>query len=206
MHFENQLAKAASRGLHDTAQPLTVLQGVLELALERARTAEEYREALSSALLEATRVTACFDHVRELVRLQQPAPDVCEFLPSEVVQEVVDTLGGLAVVRNSAGKVAVRASRGRVRQALSLLISAVALNAPGGFEVAMALRQNMLAVQMSVVGAFASLASRLEMAQLVAASAGCEIRFTETFDSVALIFPEAIAALPVGQKGTFTHV
>jgi signal transduction histidine kinase len=206
MHLETQIAKAASRGLHDTAQPLTVLQGVLELALEQARTVEECREALASALSEAARVTACFEHVRQLVRLQQPASDVCDFALEEAVQEVAGSLPGVKVVENPAKDVLVRASRGRVRQALSLLMSAVALNGPQEIRISIMVSQNELAVQLSFLGDFDSLASDLEMAHLVAASAGCEIRFSETFDSVALILPEAKILKPADQKGTLTHV
>jgi nitrate/nitrite-specific signal transduction histidine kinase len=57
-----------SKRLHSTAQPLTVLQGVLELALLNAHTVEEYRECCRQAIEELRRVTGCFDQVRELLR------------------------------------------------------------------------------------------------------------------------------------------
>ena len=78
--FHPALARATSRGLHDTAQPLTVLQGLLEFTLMQAQTVQEYRESVTSALAELSRLTACFENVRQLVRLQHPAADICQFL------------------------------------------------------------------------------------------------------------------------------
>jgi signal transduction histidine kinase len=63
-----------SRELHQTAQPLTVLQGLLELALLRSHTAEEYRNIIERAMEESRRVSGCFDHVRELVQLEEDRP------------------------------------------------------------------------------------------------------------------------------------
>jgi signal transduction histidine kinase len=62
------LNQEISRRLHDTAQPLTVLQGMLELALLKARTVEEYRDYCQQAIEELQRVTNHFDRVRELMR------------------------------------------------------------------------------------------------------------------------------------------
>jgi hypothetical protein len=57
-----------ARSLHKTAQPLTVLQGVLELALLNAQTTDEYRSSCERALREVGRVSRCFDQVRQMVR------------------------------------------------------------------------------------------------------------------------------------------
>jgi signal transduction histidine kinase len=65
-----EITQAVSRGLHDLAQPLTVLQGSLELALMQAETVEECREAMTAALAEAERVTATLKRTRHLLRLQ----------------------------------------------------------------------------------------------------------------------------------------
>jgi signal transduction histidine kinase len=65
-----EIAQAVSRSLHDMAQPLTVLQGSLELALMQAETLEQCREAMAIALAEAERVTAGLKRARHLVRLQ----------------------------------------------------------------------------------------------------------------------------------------
>ena len=70
------VAQVTTRSLRDVAQPLTVLQGIIELSLMRDRTAEEYRMALESALQEVERVTIRLDHVRHLMRLHAPAGDM----------------------------------------------------------------------------------------------------------------------------------
>jgi hypothetical protein len=183
-----------------------VLQGLLELALIQARTVEDYRESLATALTEMARLTACFENVRQLVRLQQPASDVCDFSLSQTLQDVIDGFPGAKVVGNPAEADLVQASQGRARQALGLLMSAVLLNSGEAPEISIEPLPLALAVQLSVAGDFDSLASSLEMAQLVAASAGCEIRFSQALDSVSFILPIAGTDQPTHQKGTLTHV
>lgn len=62
-----------SRDLHQAAQPLTVLQGCLELVLSRPHTVDEYKRCIQRALDESRRVSACFERIRESVRLSQGA-------------------------------------------------------------------------------------------------------------------------------------
>lgn len=66
-----EVARAVSKELHRTAQPLTVLQGLLELSLLNAGTIEEYRSSMERAINELQRVVASFDHVRELIHSTQ---------------------------------------------------------------------------------------------------------------------------------------
>jgi hypothetical protein len=75
-----EILGAISHGLHQTAQPLTVLHGTLELALLRANTVEECKQAIARSLDELRRVTACFEHVRSLVR-QPQVPSMIECDP-----------------------------------------------------------------------------------------------------------------------------
>lgn len=53
--------------LHQTAQPLTVLQGVLELALIKSETVEEFRQSIETALLQTGRIVDCLNQIRMLV-------------------------------------------------------------------------------------------------------------------------------------------
>jgi hypothetical protein len=62
-----------SRDLHQAAQPLTVLQGCLELVLSRPHTVDEYKRSIQRALDESRRVSACFERIRESVRMSQAA-------------------------------------------------------------------------------------------------------------------------------------
>ena len=52
--------------LHQAAQPLTVLQGVLELALIKSETVEEYRQSIETALLQTGRIVDCLNQIRIL--------------------------------------------------------------------------------------------------------------------------------------------
>ena len=65
---------ALSQGLHQTAQPLTVLQCLLEQALLDPCNAEQYREVIARAMSEARRVTECLDHVFKLVHRPEVSP------------------------------------------------------------------------------------------------------------------------------------
>ena len=67
------MSGAVAHALHQTTQPLTVLQGVLELALLTATTVDEYKHALERSLQETRRVTDCFEHLRAVAQLHQPA-------------------------------------------------------------------------------------------------------------------------------------
>jgi hypothetical protein len=67
-------AAALALRLHQAAQPLTVLQGCLELALTQPHTAEEYKCSIERALDESRRVSACFDRIRELVQSSPSMP------------------------------------------------------------------------------------------------------------------------------------
>ena len=65
--FDPIKAGAILHQLHQTAQPLTVLQGLLELALLSSATAEEYRGVIQRAVEESRRVSSGFDRIRKLV-------------------------------------------------------------------------------------------------------------------------------------------
>jgi hypothetical protein len=80
---EQEIAYSVARGLHQTTQPLTVLQGLLELALLNAGTVDEYKHTIEQSLKELQRVTGCFEHLRTLTRLHQPIPDTTTFTASE---------------------------------------------------------------------------------------------------------------------------
>ena len=72
---QNDLASKVSHCLHETAQPLTVLQGILELALLQNETVQEYRDSVERALSEVTRV---------IDRLQQARNVAADSLSREI--------------------------------------------------------------------------------------------------------------------------
>jgi signal transduction histidine kinase len=72
------VSEASLRQLHEMAQPLTVLRGMLELALIETQTVEQYRHSVESALKEASRAISCLDELRRIIRSGQPVDDYSE--------------------------------------------------------------------------------------------------------------------------------
>jgi len=70
---ESDLSQRLSRQLHQTTQPLSVLQGLLELALVEVRTAEQYQQSIQRALEEVRRASDCFQQLRTLITAYQAA-------------------------------------------------------------------------------------------------------------------------------------
>lgn len=60
-----------SQQLHQTAQPLALLQGWLELALLKPHSVDEYKGIIERAIDQSRRLSGCFDRVREMVRVQE---------------------------------------------------------------------------------------------------------------------------------------
>ena len=60
--------QAAAMALHQLAQPLTVLQGLIELNLLEDRSPEQYRECLNQAFVETSRLVKCLADAREAFR------------------------------------------------------------------------------------------------------------------------------------------
>lgn len=77
--LDQQKAAELALGLHQAAQPLTVLQGCLELALTGPHTVDDYQRSIRQALNEAQRVSSCFDRVRELVQMSRLVSDAEDF-------------------------------------------------------------------------------------------------------------------------------
>jgi len=76
--LDQEIAGAVSRGLHQATQPLTVLQGMLELALLNASSVEEYKRTIERSLDELQRVVDCFERLRTVIGMHQPASTIGE--------------------------------------------------------------------------------------------------------------------------------
>jgi hypothetical protein len=200
--FYVAIAQATSRGLHDAAQPLTVVQGLLELTLMQAQTVEEHRNCLNSALAEISRVMACFENVRQLVRLQQPAPDVCEFSISQMLKEILAEMPADHNITLACDNqdVFVLTSVSRTRQALSLLISGTFHQAQT--EISISSKSCCVAIRVQLPQ---KPRPEFQLAQLLAASAGGRLSLNETNDSICLELPEAVVEF-TDQKGKSAHV
>jgi len=123
-----------SRGLHQAAQPLTALQGWLELALVGSHTEDEYKASIRQAMEESRRVLACFNRVREMARRPLPPSTSPGFQASALVRAVLERFGsdfdaaGVEIVfhplpEGPEGGDLVRGSESRVSTALSLILS-----------------------------------------------------------------------------------
>jgi hypothetical protein len=135
MVFDPVTSSAISRELHQTAQPLTVLQGLLELALLTSLTPEDYRGVIQRAMEQSRRISGCFDLVRKLVHFQQPPLDLSSFSVSDMTEAVVESvrdsyaMAGVGCefhpfpYRHDSGIDVVTASEGRVSAALALILS-----------------------------------------------------------------------------------
>lgn len=62
----NSITVSISEVLHQTAQPLTVLLGILELALLQAETITDYRESVERSLFEVSRLIDCLNQARKI--------------------------------------------------------------------------------------------------------------------------------------------
>ena len=69
MPTDQEISSSLFRQLHQTTQPLSVLQGLLELALIESHTVGEYKHSVELALDELARVSQCFEELRRLIDL-----------------------------------------------------------------------------------------------------------------------------------------
>lgn len=164
--FDQTIAGAISRELHKTAQPLTNLQGLIEIMVARVSgeecrkflgTAsedtlagcEECRSFLKRAGEELPRLVDCFNDIRKLAGLQRPPRDITKFMLSALVTDVLETLqndldiGGISVIHadpNANGNDAlVSASHGRVFSAVHLVLMALADCLDAGDQIKIAI-------------------------------------------------------------------
>jgi hypothetical protein len=151
-----------SRELHQTAQPLTVLQGLLELALLTSCTTEEYREVIQRAMQQSRRISGCFDLVRKLFHVQQPAIDISSFSVSDMASGVMARVAdGYAIAGvacefqplphcHELGVDVVTASEGRVSSALELLLSNLPRWTKPGGNVKIAIKLDASSVMVAI--------------------------------------------------------
>lgn len=191
--------------MHQAAQPITVLQGTLELALLTASTVEEYRHAIERSLEEVQRINDCFKRLRTLAHLHQAVPDGATFAASSMVKAVLmsvkerATSTGVELSRlrprfadcEDSGPDRVRRSQGRASTALKLALSDLLLHLESGSKVFVQIEEEETAdvlirvhtdgpAQQSPWVADSQpllVTSRRELARAIAASAGAELTF-----------------------------
>ncbi len=86
---QEKFFRLLSSGLHDMAQPLSIAQGCLELALLAPTTAEQYQDLAKEVLELVGRVAESMRFASQLTRFQQPASDVADVLLNPVLEEAI---------------------------------------------------------------------------------------------------------------------
>jgi hypothetical protein len=221
MALDQTIAEAMSRELHKTAQPLTILQGLVELMLSRVSASDECRKLLERAGEEVPRLACCFDDVRKLAGLQRPAWDIASFPLSTLITDVLETLSddldfaGITFdvqPNEDAMNVWVNASHSRVFTAIRLVLMTLVDCFHTGDRIKISIETNgsegairfrpFTRIPLETIAeqdpSLSTLPSQLEFAHLLFASAGGELRINETPDIVVMSLP-AIAPQSTAQ-------
>lgn len=88
---------------HELRTPLTTLRSVGEVALQRVRGADEYREVIGSMLEEAQRLQTLVDRLLQLARATGGTPDV-RHEPTRLDRVVADCVAELEVLAEERGQ------------------------------------------------------------------------------------------------------
>lgn len=82
--------------VHQLSQPLTVLQGEMELVLQSEHTAAEYRALLEASLIELDRLSRVVHSFREMEEMRRPASGSHDVPLVEVVSRAAEVLTPIA--------------------------------------------------------------------------------------------------------------
>lgn len=132
---------------HDLRTPVNNIRGEAEVALARARTADEYRDVLESSLEEAVRLSDLIGDLLFLARAESPLKyvqrqkvDVCELLGT--VREYYDATasdGGITLVTAATAEpITAEWDRSLMLRAVSNLVSNAIVHTPRGGTVKLA--------------------------------------------------------------------
>jgi len=214
---DRKVESAVSRSLHDTAQPLTVLQGLLELMLQ-GKIATEHKGTVIHAIEQLRRVSNGFDHLRRLIRLQEPAEDVVETTASSLVKDVLQELRSSFVASGvkcvaGAGRAqfgehipepAVHVSRSRTTMAFRLVLTSILSRMQRGDSLSVWIEPMKKDVVVRVLPETngsplgprnpdrtesAAMSARLDLARALVASTGGELRSGRVPCSMDMLLP-----------------
>jgi len=221
------ITSAMSRELHHVAQPLTVLQGTLEIALIKERSQAEYQSILHKVMEHSQKLADCFARVQRLAHFQQPATDIAEFSAAAMVRSVLETVESHFIARGINSEFhpttegdaycdMVRASEKRVTAALELVLSSLANAMPPHSKTVLLMdvkSQSVLltlSIQQSlrdlVLGS--GLIADLELAEAIASSAGAKLTCSPATSCIMLGLTKALPALSLHNSETlgYSHV
>jgi hypothetical protein len=228
--FDQTIVGAISRELHKTAQPLTILQGLLELMQVTAPNEADRKSALARAVDEVHRLTSCFEDVRKLVSLQRPARDIATFPVSMLVSDVVQNLksdlaaAGVTVVLNvqandQVGSTVVNISQSRLFHATRLVLQTLSSSLRAKDRIAISIASDGQRVTIHFDASRGPRHegcltadrvldnSQLEFSQVMLTSLGGELRWKEVVDSIVISLPVRVSQAPVpDQQWEVMHV
>jgi signal transduction histidine kinase len=211
--LDRAIVEALPRAIHKTAQPLTLLRGLLELMLARVSNGDE-RESLEQAVDAAQRLTTCFGDIRTLVGLQGPERDSAGVQLSLLVTDVlrnlesdIATAGVTALFdgqrKENVPSIWVRVPQSRACLAIGLVLRALLDCLAAGDWIQVSIDSDGSRARISLrpsrpqgpaaVGGLDHLLSRLafqmEPAQPLLASTGCEVHLDEAREVVIMSWP-----------------
>ena len=225
MSVKQSISDPMSRGLHQATQPLSVLQGTLELALLSASTVDDFKQAVERSLHELQRVTDSFEHLRILAQLQKPAADITTFAASSMVKDVLASLRSHSASakvdfvfqpnldeRNDSGQDRVRLSHNRVSAALKMALSDLLqpLMRASRLLVSIESEANSVLIRVDAVNhgyhgsqltetQSSRMTPRQELAQEMTAIAGGELKFNLNSSGVQMRLPRVLLGRVCGE-------
>ncbi len=144
---------------HDLRTPVNIIRGEAEVALARARSAEEYRDVIESCLEEAVRLSALIGDLLFLARAESPLThmrwervDVRQLLEGlREYYEALATEGGIAIHMASGDEpIIAELDRALLQRAVGNLVSNALAHTPRGGAVWLATKAGNSTVQVEV--------------------------------------------------------
>jgi len=213
IRLDRAIVAAMPQLIHKTAQPLTLLRGLLELMLARVSNAGE-RTSLEGAVEAVRRLTSSFSEIRTLAGLQRPEPDIAGFQLSLLVTDVLQNLesdieiAGVNVLFNmqrdeNVPGIWVNAPPSRACFAVRFVLTALldSLNVGDRIQVFIDTDGSKAKINLRAsrqqradeVGEFRQLlrmlAFQIESAQPLLASTGCEVYLDGTQETIVMSWP-----------------
>jgi len=155
----DRLARFSADIAHELRTPLGNLRGEFEVALNRARSPEEYREILSSGLEEIARLSRLIESLRFLARAEDPQSRIHrEPLDAgtelRAVREFYDAAAadaGVTIGVDAPAPLPARLDRTLFRRALGNLVENALAHTPRGGSVALSGKRENGALQVTVL-------------------------------------------------------
>jgi len=206
---QESFLRTLSTSLHQMAQPLSIIQASLELALLRQTTGEPFREVAENVLEQLGRAVETLRFTSQLARYQQPALDVTNVLLSDVLHDVIEDLSRTLstaqiklAIDHSGRERQIQSSPVRLRQLFFYILQSVQHLSQPGDVVHIGLQANAANIKLRIFhtpdhsaqpappASDESLATRaLALAEAIVTSAGGEFRVVNSPLLIIADFP-----------------